>query len=338
MRAENIIEAIPSSLRWLVFRLDLLFDFHLTRKITEWCFLRQVEYFEAAYPWTGISTGALRKLRAKGKPIFLERINCFTGFAKEILDDAYSRLGLIPQHGITPEMIRTEFEDVQLSDFIFCPSPWVKESFLKYDVPEEKLILSSYGWCTKRFPNLLRQPPTLEDSDSLLTILFVGHVCVRKGAHLLMHSFLRSGVKGRLILCGRMEPVIADICKDWLHHPGIIHQPYTRDLASVYREADLFAFPTLEEGGPQVTYEAMAHGLPVLVSPMGAGSIARHGIDGWVVPPYDEDAWIESIRQLADSPELRWQFSQASWQRACEFTYEQVANRRAKLMLERLAS
>ncbi|NJL21901.1 MAG: glycosyltransferase family 4 protein [Leptolyngbyaceae cyanobacterium SM1_3_5] len=164
----------------------------------------------------------------------------------------------------------------------------------------------------------------------------MGSVCVRKGAHLLMQAFIRSGIKGRLLLCGQMEPAIASACKTWLDRPDIIHLPYTSDITAVYREADLFAFPSLEEGGPQVTYEAMAHGLPVVVSPMGGGSIVRDQVDGWILPPHEEEAWVEAFRQLAASPELRSQFAQESWQRSQQFTYDRVAERRAQMMLAKL--
>ena len=73
---------------------------------------------------------------------------------------------------------------------------------------------------------------------------------------------------------------------------------YTRDIAFAYREADFFAFPSLEEGSPLVTYEAMANGLPVLTSPMGAGGIVRDGKDGIIVSPYDEEALVTGLQQL----------------------------------------
>ncbi|MEG4235840.1 glycosyltransferase family 4 protein [Microcoleus sp. Pol11C3] len=97
-----------------------------------------------------------------------------------------------------------------------------------------------------------------------------------------------------------------------------------------------FAFPSLEEGSPLVTYEAMANGLPVLTSPMGAGSIARDGKDGIIVSPYDEEALVTGLQQLAGCAELRLRMSDSARSRAQEFTWEKVARRRAELVLERL--
>lgn len=330
-RRSNLIEAIPSFLKAPIYKLGK------SRQATEWTYLREIEQFDAAYIWPGVSLEMMRKVKAQCKPIFLERINCFTGKAKTILDDAYLRLNVAPQHSITTEMVQEELEQVHLSDFVFCPSPHVRDSFLEANVSAEKLLLTSYGWSVERFPGLYNRPSRIASGiDRPFTIVFVGRICVRKGAHLLLEAFVRSNVKGKLILCGEMEPVIAEVCKDWLRHPNVIYHPHTNNVTAFYRQADVFAFPSLEEGSPLVSYEAMAHGLPMLVSPMGGGMIVRDGIDGFILPPYDLEAWVESIRILATSPDLRAKMSYASWQRALEFTFDQVANRRAQQMLDHL--
>ena len=47
--------------------------------------------------------------------------------------------------------------------------------------------------------------------------------------------------------------------------------------------ADVFVFPSLFEGSAVVTYEALACGLPSVVTP-DAGSVVRDGVEGFVVP------------------------------------------------------
>jgi glycosyltransferase involved in cell wall biosynthesis len=264
-RGSDLIEAITPYLKWLRYRMGGV------QEVSEQCFLKELNQFDAAYLWPTSTPRLIKRVKATGKPIFLERFNCFTGQAKQILDDAYTRLGLEPQHSIQPSWIEEELEVTELADYILCPSPLVKASFLQAGIPEKKLILTSYGWAPQRFPNL----PVHRESQEAVTILFVGYVCVRKGAHLLMQAFAKSGINGRLVLCGRMEPAIAEVCKDLLQRPDIIHQPHQKDLREIYRKADIFAFPSFEEGSPLVSYEAMAHGLPVILSPMGAGDIAR---------------------------------------------------------------
>jgi len=328
-RPPNLVEGIPRFLKWWYYRQP-----EAPRAMAEKRFLRELKDFDAAYLWPAISLETSRKVKQSGKPIFLERFNCYPGKAKLILDDAYKRLGLPPQHQIESVGIQQEETEAELADFIFCPSPEVKKSFQEAGVPEQKLLLTSYGWNPQRFPNIPADKPLPE----IVTFLFVGSVCVRKGAHLLLRAWERANVKGRLVLCGRMELAVAEACGDILARPDVVHLEYNRDIASAYRQADVFTFPSLEEGGPLVTYEAMAHGLPVLTSPMGAGSIARDGIDGIVISPYEDDGWVEALRKLADDQLLRLQFGAAARQRAEEFSWEKVAARRAALMIERLKS
>ncbi len=74
----------------------------------------------------------------------------------------------------------------------------------------------------------------------------------------------------------------------------------------------------------------------MLMSPMGAGGVVRDGIDGIVLPPYEEDAWVEALRKLADNPDLRKKYGESGRQWVQEFTWENVAARRAVSMLEKL--
>jgi glycosyltransferase involved in cell wall biosynthesis len=326
-RPPNLVEAIPRYLKWFYYR-----SATAPRRITEKRFLRDMKDFDVAYLWPASPLSTYEKVKKLGKPIFMERFNCYPGKAKRILDDAYTSLGVPPQHPVTVENILEEKAQAEISDFIFCPSPEVKQSFQEAGIPENKLILTSYGWSPERFPNIPLEKPQRDT----VTVLFVGRVCVRKGAHLLLRAWERAGVKGRLMLCGWLEPVIAETCASILKRSDVIHVEYNKDIAFAYREADLFAFPSLEEGSPLVAYEAMAHGLPMLTSSMGSGGVVRDGIDGLIVSPYDEDAWVEALRKLGNSPELRARFGASSRERAQEFTWEKVARRRAGIVQEKV--
>ena len=125
-----------------------------------------------------------------------------------------------------------------------------------------------------------------------ITAVFVGGICVRKGAHLLLDYWAQSGVKGRLVMAGQLEPAIKEKCANLLSRDDVIVRDYIPNVGALYRSADVFAFPSLEEGGPQVTYEACGCGLPVITTPMGAGRIVRHDREGFVIDPYDR-AWLD---------------------------------------------
>ncbi|MCY7384723.1 MAG: glycosyltransferase family 4 protein [Microcoleus sp. CAN_BIN18] len=326
-RDSNLIEAIPS------FLAKLYYSSHSLPQIkAEKRFLKDIKKFDVAYLWPGTSVDTVKSVHNHSKPIFLERVNSYQKQAKSILDDAYSRLGLEPQHLITSEKIQNEQEKLKVVDFLFCPSPAVVKSFQEAGVPEEKLLLTTEGWSPERFPNYQsRKPPTEE-----VNVLFLGFACVRKGAHLLLQAWERAGIKGKLTIFGELEPAIAQSCSHLLKRPDVVHFDYALDYSSAYRQADFFAFPSLEEGSALVIYEAMGHGLPILTSPMGGGGIVRDGIDGIILDPYDTDAWVEGLRKLSNSPELRAQMGASARKRALELTWPQVAARRGEQIRQKI--
>jgi glycosyltransferase involved in cell wall biosynthesis len=331
LRRANLVEAIPSYLKPFCYLLS-----SGPRIIAEAHFLSEIDNFDAVYLFPGPSLNLFRKIRRRRKPIFVERINCHTAEAKRILDEAYSRLGVSPQHGISRATISRENEELEMSDFIFCPSPEVERSFSGSGVPTRKLILSSYGWSPSRFPNIGSRKSLREQQGRPIEVLFVGHLSVRKGTHLLLHAWAKAGIDGRLVLCGKMEPTIAKTCAQILSRSDVVWREFDPKIADAYDSASIFACPSLEEGSPLVTYEAMAHGLPILVSPMGAGGVVRNDVDGIIIPPYDEDAWIDALQRLAGNADLRAALGESARQQASEFTWEKVAGRRANVILDRL--
>lgn len=326
-RGPNVVEAIPSFLKKLYYCSPSL------PKITaEKRFLKDIKDFDVAYLWPGISLDTVKSVNKQSKPIFWERVNSCQRQAKSILDDAYSRLELQPQHAITPETIQIEEQKLKVVDFLFCPSPTVVKSFQEAGVSEEKLLLTTEGWSPERFPNYQSQKPPSEE----VNVLFLGFACVRKGVHLLLQAWERAGIKGKLTIFGKLEPAIAQTCSHLLKRSDVVHFDYALDYSSAYRQADFFAFPSLEEGSPLVIYEAMGYGLPILASPMGGGGVVRDGIEGIILPPYDTDAWVEGLRKLSNSPDLRAKMGAAARQRALELTWPKVAARRGEQILQKM--
>ena len=84
--------------------------------------------------------------------------------------------------------------------------------------------------------------------------------------------------------------------------------------------ADVFVFPSLFEGSAVVTYEALASGLPSVVT-SNAGSVVRDGIEGFVVPCGNVESLAPAVEQLGQSPELRARMASAARIRALAFDW-----------------
>lgn len=147
-----------------------------------------------------------RRCNALGLPVVREKFNCAKLVAREILAEAYARFGQSPEW-LSDELIAKEQEELHLADAIFCPSPMVAASLRRIGIPEESLLHSSYGWNPARFG---QTRPVLPDCPYGPTLIFVGSICIRKGAHLLLEAWERAGIKGRLVLVGNIEELIRE--------------------------------------------------------------------------------------------------------------------------------
>ena len=91
------------------------------------------------------------------------------------------------------------------------------------------------------------------------------------------------------------------------------------DIEAVYRSWDIFAMPSLTEGFPMASLEAMAHGLPVVASNVGGlPELVEDGSTGMLVPPADASALANAVRILAGDARRRREMGFAGWHRAQE--------------------
>jgi glycosyltransferase involved in cell wall biosynthesis len=78
------------------------------------------------------------------------------------------------------------------------------------------------------------------------------------------------------------------------------------DVADILRDSDVFVRPSLTEGMSLTVLEAMACGLPVVVTPVGGTSeVVTDGANGCLVAPGDVSALSAALLKLADDARLR---------------------------------
>jgi glycosyltransferase involved in cell wall biosynthesis len=94
-------------------------------------------------------------------------------------------------------------------------------------------------------------------------------------------------------------------------HSGLT--PQSAVLLELYEQADLFVLPTRGDCFPQVLAEAMACGLPVVSTGVGAiPEMVRHGHNGFVVTPADVSGLRAAIGRLLSDHALRRRLGEAS--------------------------
>jgi glycosyltransferase involved in cell wall biosynthesis len=102
---------------------------------------------------------------------------------------------------------------------------------------------------------------------------------------------------------GSLERLVAELdCVDSVRFAGHCNRA---DLSRHLATADLCVQPSMSEGFSKAWLDAMAHGLPVIASNVGAaGSVIGEGVGhrGWLVPPGNVQALADTIRLAIQGP------------------------------------
>ena len=121
---------------------------------------------------------------------------------------------------------------------------------------------------------------------------------------------------------------------DLVHLTGFV--PRREDVFNLYRQAHAFLHVSITEGLPQVIVEALAFGLPVVASAVGASRAALDvGRAGILVPPRDGDALFSAVLRITDDPELRRRLAAHGLQRAHALGMEAQVERVAAFLASR---
>jgi glycosyltransferase involved in cell wall biosynthesis len=186
------------------------------------------------------------------------------------------------------EMVRRTFQRAAL-----CVgwSAWAQRSFVAdYGVPEANTRVVPPGIDLGRWRLAPERAP-----NPLPRLLFVGGHFARKGGRLLLDVF-RERLRGRC----ELDLVTRD---DVAEEPGVrVHRGLnagTPELLALYAGADVFVLPTRGDCFSIASIEAMATGLPVVVSAVGGiPEIVEEGKSGHLIAPDDATGLIAALEPL----------------------------------------
>src|SRR6185369_8136451 len=138
--------------------------------------------------------------------------------------------------------------------------------------------------------------------DRATTLLFVGQWLPMKGSRYLVAAFTalnRSHRDVNLCLAGTLSAaseVIRAFPYDVRPHVQVHPRVDRQQLLQLHRGADVFVFPTLSEGFSLALAEAMASGLPIVTTPVGAApDLLQHNESALSVPVRDSHALLTAL-------------------------------------------
>jgi glycosyltransferase involved in cell wall biosynthesis len=184
-------------------------------------------------------------------------------------------------------------EEWRLADVVFVNSEWTKRAIVKQGVPPEKIAVGALAYEPKRIGKP-RQPCK---QGRVLRVLWVGGVTLGKGIQYLIEA-ARSLDPERfhftIVGAIGISQKGLDLAPKNMIFVGQLPRP---EVEAYYEEADVYVLPTLSDNWPMTQLEAMAHGLPVIIT-TSAGTAVEDGRDGLIVPAGDSDALCQALIRL----------------------------------------
>lgn len=260
--------------------------------------------------WNNSCLKSLEIAKSKGATTVVERASSHPKTQEKILNKEAEKYGIKRK----PERhLERSCKELEKCDYITVPSDFVKESFTEQGFDEEKLIKIPFGVDINKF-----SPET--NHDSTFRAIFVGSVQLRKGIQYMLKAWDSLEIEdAELLVCGKIQEDAKPVVEKYKDNDSINFLGHVNEVP--YDKADIFVFPSLEEGSALVTYEAMASGLPIIVTP-NTGSVARDGEEGFILPIRAPDKIAEKIKYFYENPNEIQKMGDKARKRAETYTWE----------------
>ncbi|MBS3087472.1 glycosyltransferase family 4 protein [Candidatus Pacearchaeota archaeon] len=230
-----------------------------------------------------------------------------------------------------------------LHNIVFCTAltELERNEYLQLGVPDEKIRIIPAWIDSKKFKirkidrKKLLKKYGLEDKK---TLLYVGRVHETRGAHHVVEAI--KDLDFNFIIAGR-DADLSERIRNRVNDLGIskrvklLGEVSDKQLNEVYSFADAFVLFSAWEGFGIVVIEAMASGLPVIVSDRGSlPTLVKNGENGLIAKFPDVDELRDKIELLFSDKRLENKIRKNGLKFVKNFEYSNVAKRFESLYYE----
>lgn len=242
-------------------------------------------FFADALPWT----------RQMGICSVVDHGSLHESAVRDILQAECDAYGFEP-FGNWPHswLIQRESEEFAQADRVFVCSRLAKRTLVEQGVEAEKVFVNRLGVDLSMFSAGVKR-------DDVFRVIYCSGVNPRKGLHYLLKAFEALDLpNAELWVIGVMDPdpAFRKHIAPYFENEKIIYKggfPQS-ELRGLYAQGSVFVLPSLADGWGMVVLQAMACGLPVIVTDMtGACEAVEDGVNGFVIPSRSVDALREKI-------------------------------------------
>jgi glycosyltransferase involved in cell wall biosynthesis len=206
--------------------------------------------------WNGCVHTTFLKLQGKGWKLCVERSCPHNQIQNDLLVEEAQRLKL--PYNFNKEKLKLAIEELYLADVIVAPSNYSARSYDGTDLLK-KVIINPLG------ANFEFQYRANKVWNKGLIILMVGNSFLRKGTHYLVEAFKQiENPNAELWIRGDVPESYRKCIVD--KRVKIIPPLLPTGLKRLYKQADVFVQPSIDEGFGMTVIEALAYGLPLVVT------------------------------------------------------------------------
>ena len=226
-------------------------------------------------------------------------------------------------------------QELMLADTVICPSQFVIDSIPVELREGRRCVLAPFGSPAIPEPDARLR----KQRGARLRVLFAGMLSQRKGLADVFAAFRllkRSDVE--LVVLGQALTGMEFYRREYPHFTYEAPRPHAQVL-ELMQTCDVFVFPSIVEGRALVQQEAMACGMPLIVTPNAGGEdLIIEGQTGFLVPIRRPDIIAERLAWCADHREEVRAMGQAARAHANGLTWSSYGREVVRAVSETLAT
>lgn len=251
---------------------------------------------DAVYAYEGGARQTFLQAKRRGIKTLYDITSGYWYWEHDFLREEQARsphlASVLPKLSDSDEHMREKDQELELADFVIVASQHVRGT-LAGVIPEDRILVVPYG-----APPVRTRIEGPAEPHGPLRVLFAGALHQRKGIGYLLSAVEMLGSDVDLTLIGqRFAPndAVDNACKRCRWFETIPHE----QVLDVMMQSDVLVLPSLSEAFGLVVTEALACGLPVIVTPnVGASDLIVDGREGFVVPVCSSEAIADRLNML----------------------------------------
>lgn len=255
----------------------------------------------------GKAFSLLQRAKREGAVILGHPIVCHPAFFEREMRIELERLSIAPGPYLA-DLAKTRAE-IALCDRIFCLSGLVRDSFIAAGFPAEAIDIIQLPTDLDTFV-----PARTAAKSSPFRVLCVAELNPIKGHIYLLEAWKALKLaNAELIFVGTMRREMKTVLNRYAGQFTYLGPLGRSDLVRLYQESSLLVLPSVQDGFGFVVTEALACGLPAVVTEhVGARDVIKSGVNGFVVPPRSAEAIADAISKIYSSRSLQQSLKQGA--------------------------